>query len=564
MSNERTLSFRFIRNFTVEPVAYWLNRELQGRGLKAGIEFGDFSDAAADVLSLGGREAGEARINVLSLCLEMNPGFGSSGWDAEAACQHVYALVEAAISGSSSPLVINAVLPPLHSPHGIAIVPSGQDPVLAVDRLNVDLRQLAGQNPGRVVLLDWCAYARELGEAATYDNRYWKSSAAPFAAPFLKRYARDLAAAAEGFFGRPRKCLVLDCDNTLWGGVVGEVGLEGIALSHDRSPGHYYQEFQQSVLDLQRQGVLITLCSKNNEADVLEVLDKHPDCLVRREHLAAWRISWSDKAVAIAEIAGELNIGLDSFVFVDDSPVECERVRTALPEVRVLQAPGRPEEHAGLLRREMPFATIVVTSEDRGRTQAYQQERERKALRLTLSDIGSYRASLATRLAARVANPGDLERVAQLSQRTNQFNLAPDRMDVARLRGMAEDEDRLVLCAEVSDKFGDLGIVGAATLARQGDVAVVETFMMSCRALSRDAEFAFAAFAAARARKAWGVRALAARYVPGPRNSQVADFWSRAGMRQVAESADGCRDYISEDILAFMAANSVPHVELSE
>lgn len=564
MSNEKGLSIRFIRNFTIEPVAYWLKRELQGRGLSAQIEFGEFSGAAAEAFSLRDAVSGQARVEVLSLCLEMHPGYGSSGWDPEAACQNILALVEAAVAGSVSPVVINSVLAPLRAPHGVAVVPTGQDSALAVDRLNVELRQLAGRNPGRVVLLDWCAYARELGEAATYDYRYWKGSAAPFAAQFLKRYARDLAVAVEGFHGRPRKCLVLDCDNTLWGGVVGELGLEGVALSGDQAPGHYYQEFQQSVLDLQRQGVLITLCSKNNEADVLEVLDKHPSCLIRREHLAAWRIAWTDKADGIVELAEELNIGLDSFVFVDDSPIECERVRTALPGVWVIQAPSRPEEHAQLLRRTQPFAAVVVTSEDRIRTQAYRQERERKSLRSSLVDLNSYRASLETRLVARVANPGDLERVAQLSQRTNQFNLVPDRMDVARLQRMAMDEGRLVLCAEVSDRFGDLGVVGAATLARRGDVAVVETFMMSCRALSRDAEFAFAAFLAAKVLDEWGVRAMAARFVPGPKNALVADFWSRTGMTQVAESEDGCRDYLCEDMLAFIAANSVPHVELSE
>jgi FkbH-like protein len=552
------LRVRILRNFTLEPIVTLLNRELAGAGLAATFEFGDYAGVAEEVAALSRTERFD--LIVLALGLETSsPNFGHAGWDVGAACDRILLLARTAVRDSNGPLLLNLVLPPLYSASGGAAIPASRSTEAAIEALNLALRELAATDPARIALADWTVYARQLGEAGTYDQRFWRSSGAPFASKFLARYARDIAAVLRVNAGRVRKCLVLDCDNTLWGGVVGEDGIDGIRLSEDTLPGAYYRQFQRAVLDLHARGIAIALCSKNNEADVFEVLDRHPENLLRREHLSAWRINWDDKPVSIGAIADELNLGLDALVFVDDNPLECELVTRSLPQVRVLQVPSASSELVGFLERNNPFEALVVTDADRGRTTSYRQNRERRQYSELVGDLAQFKRELGTELHVREATATDLARVVQLLQRTNQFNLTTRRHDADAVKAMLSDARTRVLCAGLRDRFGDLGVVGVAIALQDHEGAQIDSLVLSCRALGRDAELAFACGIYRKLVGDWHVSWIEGEYVASDKNAQVSDFWIRAGLDSIA--ADGNRFRSSRNLME-LAQNAPEHINL--
>jgi FkbH-like protein len=562
-------NIRFIRNFTLESCELWLRRELRDSGISVRCQFGGFASAAEEIGAIGLQHQVDANnLTVLALGLEMTAkDFGHASWAAEAACEQHLVLIRSAVEKCGSPLVINTVLPPLFSATGIAVVPGERNPGELVDELNLELRRIAAQNPGRVALIDWGNFARELGEKRTYDYRFWHSSGAPFAASFLMRYAAGIASVVRALSGKIRKCLILDCDNTLWGGIIGEDGREGIELSSDTAPGAYFQAFQRSIIDLHGRGVAIALCSKNNETDVFDIVDNHPDCLIRKEHLATWRVNWNDKVQSIAEIVEELNVGRDAVVFIDDSLHECELVRSALPEVLVLRTPENREDLVNYLDRLFLFDALVVTEADIRRTRSYEHNRAREALSKVASDLSDYKKQLGTCLRVRLASELDCARVTQLLQRTNQFNLTTRRHDQAAVIRMLADPDVLVICAELEDKFGDLGLIGVSIIKRMGRDALIDTMLMSCRALGRDAEVAFAGSVFNLVASKWGVRRIVAEYIPTPKNGLAADFWKRMGLAEgdVNVTPEGRVIYTSNaDPLTLASINMPAHITMTE
>lgn len=569
MSLYKEVSIQFIRNFTIEPVEFFLNRELNPSQISANCFFGGFSTTGEELVCLKNNSQ-PFDLLVLALGLEMSDAeFGHLSWAVESACDRHLMFVETAISNSIKPVVINTVLPPLYSATGLTIVPGLVSHSERVDRLNTELRALARAHPGRAILTDWTQIARELGEKDTYDYRFWYSSGAPFASRFLQRYAAGIASVIRSVTGKSRKCLVLDCDNTLWHGVIGEDGREAIGLSSNTVPGAYFLEFQRSILDLYRRGVIIALCSKNNEAEVLDVIDNHPECLIRREHIAAWRINWNEKAQSIAELAAELNIGIEAMVFVDDSAHECELMRAIHPSLLVKQIPNQPERLVGFLAREHLFDAMVVTDEDVIRSRTYQQNRARSDFSGSFKDLSEYKKKLGTRLSVRPAHRVDIPRIFQLIQRTNQFNLTTRRYEQTALECMLEEHDVIVLCAELEDRFGKLGLIGVAIARRaqtQNEVAI-DSMLMSCRALGRDAEIAFAASLFSALAKKWQAERIVAEYVETLKNSQVADFWLRLGLvrdTSASEQPGSQRFCFTGDLIALSARIMPAHVELTE
>ncbi|MEY2160816.1 MULTISPECIES: HAD-IIIC family phosphatase [unclassified Rhodanobacter] len=557
-SDVRLASFQIIRNFTIEAIAPFLTRALVASGLSANLRFGGFATAHQEIAQgdMPGTD-GAMRITVLALGLEESaPNFGHMNWPVTEACEHILTLVRMAAATWGSPLCINTVLAPLFQPWGLAHGSEFMEAENAIAALNSELRAIATAASGRIILCDWERYARLLGEQGTYDYRFWYSSRAPFAASFLKLYAEDIARTARVLSGRIRKCLVLDCDNTLWGGIVGEDGLGGIRLSTDTVPGRYFHEFQRSVLDLAERGVILALSSKNNEADVMEVLNSHPDCLIRRDHLASWRISWAPKHESLVELADELGINLDSMVFVDDNPAECELVRQALPQVAVIQVPDRLEQLPSLLFRNDLFGTLTITETDRRRAESYRVQRERRDLQRTVKNPKDYLASLGTRVVLRLAGERDVARVVQLLQRTNQFNLTTRRHDESIVRELLTSPSALLLVCDVSDRFGSMGLTGVLLALRKGNVAEIDSLLLSCRVLGREVEFAFVAAAADWLRREWKTETIDAKFIPSAKNMQCADFWERCGFARNSSLADGVIKFRAVDVTEVISFNN--------
>lgn len=344
----------------------------------------------------------------------------------------------------------------------------------------------------------------------------------PYTDPAFTAVGTALARAAHSLLAPPFKVLVLDCDNTLWRGVVGEDGPDGIALDAA------HLALQEWALSLRERGILLCLASKNDEDTVFEAFRRRTGMPLRQEHLAAWRIGWDPKPDSLVALARELGLGLDSFVFLDDNPVEIAAVRAACPQVLALTFPAdRPERLPGMLERIWAFDRPEVTAEDRGRAADYTARRHRDRLRDSALTFADFIAGLGLVVDVRPADAADLPRVSQLTQRTNQFNTTTVRRTEAELRALlaAEDEDVRCWVAEVRDRFGDYGIVAAA-LTRRGhgaDTVVVDTFLMSCRVLGRGAEHALLSQLGKAARDD-GAAYLEAVYLPTPRNEPARLF----------------------------------------
>ena len=302
----------------------------------------------------------------------------------------------------------------------------------------------------------------------------------PYTSLFFAALGTVLARKIHALLSPPRKVVVLDCDNTLWKGVVGEDGVEGITIPPR------WRVMQQFMVGLARKGFLLCLCSKNDEADVLAVLDRRPDMVLKRDDLVAWRINWQAKSDNIRSLAHELNLGVDSFIFVDDNPMECAEVRASCPEVLTLWLPtdGNFDE---FFRHVWAFDRLRMTSEDRQRTMMYQQEVNRARFQKEAPTIGEFLAGLDLRVAISQPSAQQVDRIAQLTQRTNQFNFSTIRRNEAEIQRLAELglECRAV---EVSDRFGDYGLVGVMIFGAGGEELEIDTFLLSCRVLGRGVE----------------------------------------------------------------------------
>jgi FkbH-like protein len=424
---------------------------------------------------------------------------------------------------------------PLEPALGIADAQSEGGQRATIDGLNRWVRELLREQ-GNAYAIEMDLIVGRVGASQFHDARYWHMGRAPYGREALREMAYEAFKYVRALRGKSRKCLALDCDNVLWGGIVGEDGLAGIKLGKTH-PGSAYREFQQQLLELHHRGVLLALCSKNNEADVWEVFDRHPDMVLRREHIAAWRINWEDKAANLRQIAGDLNLGIDSLVFADDSDFEVQLVRELVPEVEVIHLPKETAvENRDRLAACGWFDTPTVSAEDARRGALYAAEAQREQLRTGARDLAGYCASLEMELEIRFASEFSIPRIAQLTQKTNQFNLTTRRYTDLEIRDVAGSGAADVFSLRLSDRFGDAGIVGAAILKYAGEAAVIDTLLLSCRVLGRQVEDALLGECIQRACSK-GCRTLKGEYLPTAKNGQVRDFYPARGFRRREDTA---------------------------
>jgi FkbH-like protein len=366
----------------------------------------------------------------------------------------------------------------------------------------------------------------QIGREAFFDPRLWYSAQFPFAAGAAREVSRRVVGLGAALRFPKAKVIALDADNTLWGGIIGEDGLDGIALGHEY-PGNAYMAFQRRLLDFQQRGFILTLCSKNNRADVDQVLNGHPHQVLKPEHFAAIRVNWEPKTDNLVALAEELNLGVDSFIFVDDSDYECALVRRELPEVEVIQTPSRPVEIPYCLDQVSRLELLSLTAEDLKKTEMYAQEGLRRQQRQKAEGTGgleSYLASLEMVMTVGIDDPAPLRRLSQLTQKTNQFNLTTRRYDELHMRRLIGASNWMVGHFSLKDVFGDSGIVGLALFElSESAVAELDTFLMSCRVIGRKAESAFLNVLLKRL-VATGVREVLADYLPTPKNGLVTTF----------------------------------------
>jgi FkbH-like protein len=402
----------------------------------------------------------------------------------------------------------------------------------AICQINRELRRLTAKEPG-VYLLDYDALVARYGRTRWYDERKWLTMRMPIAADHLLHLANEWLRFIHPLIGKTCKALVTDLDNTLWGGVIGEEGMEGIQLGSEY-PGAAFQMLQRAMLDLYRRGVVLAIASKNNVTDVMEVLENHPGMLLKLEQFAAVRINWNDKVHSLQEIAAELNIGIDTLAFLDDNPVERERIRTELPEVTVIELPDDPIDFARALRNTPVFERLSLSDEDRERGRYYAEQRQRIELEKTTSSLEGFYRSLKQEVEISSIVPRTITRVAQLTQKTNQFNLTTRRYNEQQLTDMATCSDWKVYSIRVRDRFGDNGIVGVAITHDSEGICEIDTFLLSCRVVARTIETALISFLLDRAR-ARNIRQIRGWFLSTKKNDVAKDFYALHGFRRVRE-----------------------------
>jgi FkbH-like protein len=408
-------------------------------------------------------------------------------------------------------------------------------------RLTAGLTEAAAK--AGVTLLDLRAVSRSVGTRQLSDPALWyhaKQSIAPAAAPWIGDHVARILGALRGL---SKKVLVLDLDNTLWGGTIGDDGIDGIVLGQGSGPGEAFAGFQRYAKRLAERGILLAVSSKNEPAIVEAALEQHPEMVLRRGDFAAIEIGWGDKPQALRRIARDLELGLDSLVFVDDNPVERALVRRTLPAVAVPELPEAPELYARCLADAGYYETIAFTGDDTKRASQYAANRERRQMQATATDIESFLRDLRMTLTVGPFSPPDVPRIAQLINKTNQFNLTTRRYTEAEVRALMQDPGVVTLAARLADRFGDNGLTTVIIGRKVEDGAApaidIDSWLMSCRILGRRVEHVMLTMIAERAGAA-GARRLIGHYRPTPRNAIVRNLYSDLGFTPLAaDEGDG-------------------------
>ena len=388
------------------------------------------------------------------------------------------------------------------------------------------------QEAKNTFLIDLDALQTALGRSTFADPKLYYVAKMPISLAALPAAAKLVVDVVRSLQGTVKKCLVLDLDNTLWGGVIGDDGLSGIQIG-ELGTGHAFSDFQKWLKDLKNRGILLTVCSKNNEDTAKEPFEKHPEMVLRLEDFSMFVANWEDKARNIRTIQQSLNIGMDSMVFLDDNPFERELVRTMIPEITVPELPEDPALYLQYLRGLDLFETASYSREDAGRTEQYREKAQRAAFEAAFQSYDDYLEALQMRASAAAFDPFHYPRIAQLTQRSNQFNLRTVRYTEAEIEALAQDDSRIGLYFTLKDKFGDHGLISVVVLEKQPeDTLFISEWLMSCRVLKRGMEeFIVDKILSVAAQQ--GFRRVVGEYIPTPKNAMVKDLYEQLGFARL-------------------------------
>ena len=435
-------------------------------------------------------------------------------------------LLEKFRSYSHSPILIHDLAQPLYCLLGIAEGSNQLGQRELVHDLNKLLHELCSRYSDAFVV-NYQTLVSRVGGNHWYDLRMKHYARFPLSQEAIGELAREYMKYCRSLLGYSKKCLVVDLDNTLWGGVLGEDGLEGIKLG-PTYPGSAFIDFQQQILGLHSRGVILAVASKNNQQDVEEVFAKHSSMILRRTDFSAFEVHWNAKVESLKHIAYQLNIGLEHMVFVDDNPVECEQVRMHLPMVTVILLPPQPEQYSQALLEEGWFDTLSISTEDIKRSALYEQRAQAEALRETSTDLEGFYRDLDMTLDFSPVSAKNLARAAQLTQKTNQFNATTRRYTEGEITKCLHDPAWITAVVSVTDRFGDNGIVGLMLAHLAEQELIIDTFLLSCRVIGRTVETAMLAYLCEIAGTV-NAKYLMGEIIPTQKNPPVRDLFERHG-----------------------------------
>jgi FkbH-like protein len=382
-----------------------------------------------------------------------------------------------------------------------------------------------------IFLYNFAGFVSKYGEQNIFDYKQFFFGDMKIALDYIPHLANDLMSYIIGYMGISKKCIVVDLDNTLWGGIIGEDGFNGIKLGPE-PPGNAYMEFQKTLLSLNHRGIILAINSKNNYEDAIRVIKEHPYMVLKEDHFGCMRINWNDKVSNMREIANELNIGLDSMVFLDDDPVNREFMKVSLPQVLTADLSQDPSQYANIVKNMNEFSVFTITNEDQQRGKMYAEQRKRDELEQAAPDLENFLKQLDLKISVKGSNDFTIPRISQLTLKTNQFNLTTKRYQESDIRKFTGDPNYFVGCVQVEDKFGDNGITGVFIVHKENQKEwLVDTFLLSCRVMGREVEKGILGHILSIAKKN-GVERLKAQYIPSQKNKPIEDFLPSCGFQK--------------------------------
>lgn len=418
------------------------------------------------------------------------------------------------------------VFPSYHGGLGILDMKIGVGISNTLMRMNLRLSENLDKASG-VYLLNTQRWTN-IGGKNAFNPKLWYMGKIPFGNEVFIESVKDIKSALRGITGDSRKLVILDLDDILWGGITGELGWENIRLGGHDPVGEAYVDFQRALKSLINRGILLGIVSKNEEAIALETIKKHPEMVLRLDDFAGWKINWQDKAQNVAELVSYLNLSLQSAVFIDNSPIERVRVREALPEVFVPEWPEDKMLYRSTLLSLHCFDSPSISKEDLGRTRMYVTERRRKDLKRKIGSLDQWLKSLRMKVKAEELNEINLQRTAQLLNKTNQMNLTTRRMTELELLDWARQPDHKFWVFRVSDKFGDSGLTGIVSLEVKNKIGKIVDFILSCRVMGRKIEETML-YTAIKYTQSIGLNEIYVRYIPTSKNKPCLEFWKKSG-----------------------------------
>ena len=439
-------------------------------------------------------------------------------------------LIQSFTESHHSKLIVTTLSIPTYSPYGIYETKTDYGLQQMVRTFNENLIKIFKNNPV-VYVYDFNQFTGKYGEHNIFDFKQYLLGDVKISMTHIPYFGDEIMSYVKSILGLNKKCVVLDLDNTLWGGIVGEDGYAGIILG-DTPTGKAFVEFQKIILSLQQRGIILAINSKNNTDDAMDVIKNHPNMILREEHFVSIKINWNDKASNLQEIATELNIGLDSMVFFDDDPVNRELVRSTMPEVLTPELPKDPYLFSMIIKNLNDFNVLKITDEDAKRGQMYLQQRKRIEFSQKTNNLDNFLNQLNIKVTVKPASEFTLPRISQLTLKTNQFNLTTKRYHEEDIKSILNSSSNIVQCVQVKDKFGDNGITGVYIINKDNDLEwSLDTFLLSCRIMGRKIEDGVLDHIIAQARDA-GVRRIKATYIPTKKNMPVKDFLPNFGFKQ--------------------------------
>ena len=536
-----------LRSFTVEPMVPFLRATAFCAGIDLTVYVSDFNAYVQAMVDSGSTlyafapDAALLAVQTRDVVPEFWDDFGSLKEE------QIHAIVKRVSSEfrdwvsafrkhSHAHLILHNLEQPMNPSRGLLDAQQSDGQTAAIAHINTAIRNLASEQVG-IYVLDYDRIVARHGRATWHDERKWVTVRLPIAASNLNHVVQEWMRFLHPLTGKLAKAVAVDLDNTIWGGIIGEDGLDGIRLGTEY-PGSAYQAVQRALLDLYQRGILLAVCSKNNREDALQALEKHPGMILKPWHFAAMRINWTEKSQNLREIAEELNIGIDALAFLDDNPIERQQVRSALPEVFVIDLPTDPVNFAGAIRQCPLFERLSLSAEDQQRGAIYEAQRERQQLERSVTSREDFYRSLEQEAEISRLTKANLARVAQLTNKTNQFNLTTRRYSEQQIADIAASEGWECFSLRLRDRFGDNGLVGVAITHLEGDVSQIDTLLLSCRVIGRSVETALLSFLAERAR-AHGARRLQGWFLPTKKNAPARDFYATHGFTTAQQNGDG-------------------------